>query len=63
MFEMKIHTDNVSFHHPISGEEDDYWEAVELCELLDEISNALKAGKKSGIVLDMNGNKVGEWSR
>lgn len=63
MFEMKIHTDNASFQHPVTGESDDYWEAVELSEILDEVTRKLMAGKKSGIILDMNGNKVGEWSR
>ena len=38
-------------------------EALELKRILKEICEKLEYGETSGSILDINGNKVGKWSR
>lgn len=63
MFELKIETDGAVFCEPITGNQSELWEAVEINRILSNIQLALEDGHTSGIVYDLNGNRVGEWKR
>lgn len=53
MFEIKFSTDNAAFM-------DD--PAEEVASILRGIATDIENGAKDGIAMDINGNKVGEWS-
>nr|DAH88777.1 MAG TPA: hypothetical protein [Caudoviricetes sp.] len=38
-------------------------EATEIRSLLAKVSCELEHGRSSGVIMDVNGNKVGSWSR
>lgn len=54
MFKLEFETDNASF---------DFNEGKdEVMFILETISNKVSSGYTSGIVLDSNGNSIGNWS-
>ena len=54
MFKMKFSTDNTVF--------EDYKEQ-EVSRILAEVVEKIeKCGKTEGFIMDINGNKIGEWS-
>ena len=63
MFKLEIETGGSAFCDPFTGEEDGTMEAVEIRRMLAVISCELERGSSGGIVIDINGNKVGSWSR
>lgn len=63
MFKCEVKTGNAAFCDPYTGEESEFWEAVELKRILEDICVKLEAGYTNGSVIDINGNKVGKWSR
>lgn len=63
MFKCEIKTGGSAFCDPFTGKEDDEMEAVEIRRLLAKISCELEHGASSGSIIDVNGNKVGSWSR
>lgn len=63
MFQCKIETDGSAFCDPFTMEPDDDMEAVEIRRLLAKVSYELEHGATSGSIIDINGNKVGSWSR
>lgn len=63
MLKIEIKTGNAAFCDPYTGEEDKYYEGLELSKILNAIADDIKYGKTSGSILDINGNKVGSWSR
>lgn len=63
MFKCEIKTENAAFCNPDTGDENKFWEAIELKRVLEDVCERLEAGHTSGFILDINGNKVGEWSR
>lgn len=63
MFKCEIETGGSAFRDPFSGEADRDMEAVEIRSLLAKVSLALEHGDLSGAIIDLNGNKVGNWSR
>jgi len=63
MFKLEIKTGGAAFRDPITGEEDNYYEAVEIGRLLRRVSADLRNHCTSGTIMDINGNKVGSWSR
>ena len=63
MLRIEIRTDNAAFNG--DGEtqwERDYWRNLELKRVLKNVMNQLDNGKVKGSCIDINGNKVGEWS-
>lgn len=65
MFKVEFDTCNAAFRDP-DGDPgmDGYYEAQEICRILDEIKMRIElAGAADGVCMDINGNKVGEWSR
>ena len=63
MFKLEINTGNAAFCNPMTGEEDDYWEGVEINRILIAVREKIEQGETSGKCYDINGNKVGEWKR
>lgn len=63
MLKIEIKTGNAAFCDPCNGNESEYWEAVELKRILEDICIKLEYGVTSGSCIDINGNKVGHWSR
>lgn len=61
MFKLEVNTGNAAFCDPITGEEDKFWEMREISRLMAEVSRKMENGKESGSIIDINGNKVGEW--
>lgn len=63
MFRLEIKTGGAAFRDPFTGEEDEEMEATEIRSLLAKVSCELEHGRSSGVIMDVNGNKVGSWSR
>lgn len=63
MFKLEIKTGGSAFCDPSTGEEDEVAEAAEIRRILETVSCELETGATSGSVMDVNGNKVGNWSR
>ena len=63
MFKLEISTSGAAFRNPFSWEEDEVMEAAEIRSLLAKVSCELEHGRSSGVIMDVNGNKVGSWSR
>ena len=63
MFKLEINTDNASFYNPDTGDEDKFYEGVEINRLLSKIQKEIEEGCVYGVIMDINGNKVGKWSR
>lgn len=63
MFKLQIETEGSAFCDPITGEEDDTMEAVEIRRMLAVVSHELERGASGGSIIDINGNKAGSWSR
>lgn len=65
MFKLTIKTSGAAFHDEYNDDKayDKYCEAEEISRILKEVIDKLEYGCESGTVLDINGNKVGEWVR
>ena len=63
MFKCEIETGSAAFCDPYTEDESEFWEAIELKRVLEDVCKRLEAGHTSGSIMDINGNKVGEWSR
>lgn len=63
MLKIEIKTSGAAFCDQYTGEESEYWESVELKRILENICLRIEEGETSGSCMDINGNKVGKWSR
>ena len=63
MFKCEIKTGGSAFCDPATGEENEYWESVELNRILANVCLKIEEGETSGSCMDINGNKVGQWSK
>ncbi len=63
MFKMNMKTGGSAFCDPYTGEEDEWYEAREIARIMDKVRDDLIAGLDPGVMMDTNGNKLGEWSR
>lgn len=63
MLKIEINTGNAAFCDPFTGEPSEFDEAIECKRLLECICTELEDGATSGSIIDINGNKVGKWSR
>ena len=50
---IKFKTDNAAFEESFSGE---------VARILNQIIERVEDGDDSGVIMDSNGNKIGEWS-
>lgn len=62
MFKCEIKTGNAAFCNEYTGEEDSIAKGEELARIFDRMAKDIVTGKKSGVIIDFNGNKVGKWS-
>ena len=63
MFKLEIKTGGSAFCDPFTGRRRWVAEAAEIRRILERVSCELENGATSGSVMDVNGNKVGNWSR
>ena len=63
MFKLEIETGNAAFCDPDTGSEDEFWEGIEINRLLEKVQIEIEEGYTSGTIIDINGNRVGKWSR
>lgn len=65
MFKIEFDTGNAAFHdYEGDPEMNEYCEVVEICRILDSIKAQLvNRYATEGVCIDINGNKVGGWSR
>ena len=63
MLKIEIKTGNAAFCNPYTVEENEIYEAMECIRLLEKICGQLEDGKTHSSIIDINGNKVGQWSR
>jgi hypothetical protein len=63
MLKIEIDTGNAAFCDPFTGETSEFDEAIECKRLLEDICRKLEDGVTGGNIIDINGNKVGQWSR
>lgn len=57
MVKINFSTENAAFR-----DEEGRLETWEINRILTEISYKIKIGYTSGVIMDYNGNKVGEWT-
>lgn len=62
MMKIEFGTGNAAFTDEVDGSMDDYYEKRECMRILGTIINKLNDGYTYGSCIDINGNKVGEWS-
>ena len=62
MFNLKFTTGNAAFRDPYNGEEDKFFERLECVRILNKITRDVERGETHGSIMDINGNKIGEWS-
>ena len=62
MFHVQVDTGGAAFRDPYTGEESLEHEGIEVKRLMAGIAEQIDAGKHGGILLDINGNRVGSWS-
>ena len=58
---IKFKTSSNAFRDPYTGEEDDYYKANECMRIMQDILDKIKRGCEYGPIMDINGNKIGEW--
>ena len=63
MLRIEIDTGNAAFSDPYTSEKDTFYEAIELKRILEGICEKLEDNEIKGNIFDINGNKVGTWSR
>ena len=63
MFKLEFKTGGAAFCNPETGSEDEFFEGIEINRILANIQLQIEAGYASGSVMDINGNRVGKWSR
>lgn len=63
MFRMEIETGGAAFKDPETSGEDKAFEGIEISRIMRKVAAELREGKVSGSIMDLNGNKVGYWTR
>lgn len=63
MFSCEFKTEGAAFRNPDTGEEDGFMECAEIIRILRKIQDELVHGVTSGSIIDLNGNKIGNWER
>lgn len=63
MFKIEIKTGGAAFRDFLTGDESDFEEAGKINRILMTVQKQLADGLHRGSCFDVNGNKVGEWSR
>ncbi len=63
MFKLEMKTGNAAFCNPDTGNKDRFWEGIEINRILEEIQTKIEEGYIFDRIMDINGNKIGQWSR
>lgn len=63
MFKMEFTTDNAAFHDPETGDENEFFEELEILRIMELVSIAVRDGEKSGTIMDITGNHIGRWEK
>ncbi len=63
MLKIEIQTGGAAFCDPFTGKPSEIDEAIECRRILEGICEEIEEGAIRGSIIDINGNKVGEWSR
>lgn len=58
---IKFNTDNAAFCDA-DGEQNDLTKRLEVIDILCDIKYKVSQGLSGGPIMDINGNKIGEWS-
>ena len=58
---IKFETSGAAFCDPFTGEEDALYKSAECIVILKKITVDIACGQTSGSIMDINGNKIGEW--
>ena len=58
MFTLKFSTENAAFHEPT----DPLQPTNECARILIDIAESLRIGITQDVIMDLNGNKIGQWS-
>ena len=61
MLKIQFTTSGAAFQDPY-GYDNDTCEVYECIRILERISKQLEDGIRHGSIMDINGNKIGEWS-
>lgn len=61
MFKLEMETDGAAFCDEKSGEKDKVSENFEVARIMVDVMHQLRHGRRRGICVDDNGNKVGTW--
>lgn len=59
--ELKIKTSGAAFCDPDTGDYSDLYSSMECVRILQKVIDALEAGRTYGTIMDLNGNRVGQW--
>ena len=57
MFTLSIKTENYAFNAFTNDE------SHEIARILKDLARQVENGKECGVIIDINGNKVGNWSK
>lgn len=61
-FTLNIATDNAAFHDAGADEGDDTAKRAEVSRILRLVANKLAMGDDHGVIHDINGNRIGNFS-
>lgn len=60
---IKFNTNNAAFKDPDGVKSwDDLYKEREVTRILEIIIDKVNGGHRKGVIIDINGNKIGEWS-
>lgn len=63
MLKIQFVTSSAAFQNPYTGKEDPMCEEYECAKILKRIAKEIEFfGARGGTIMDINGNKIGEWS-
>ena len=63
MLKIQFTTSGAAFKNPYTGKDDTVCEEYECARILKRITKEIEFyGARSGAIMDINGNKIGEWS-
>ena len=59
---IEFNTDGAAFKDSYTGEDDAYAFWSEYTRIIARINDQVASGLQSGVIMDINGNKIGKWS-
>jgi hypothetical protein len=59
---IEFNTDNDAFKEPYTGKDNEHAFWCEYTRIIARINDQVASGMKGGVIIDINGNKIGKWS-